>query len=107
MVRYTLNQAATVRLTIAQQLPGRTTDKGTHARCVAPTKRNRNASRCKRTVTLPGSFTVNGSTDSNSFRFTGRFASRTLSPGSYTLIATPTAAGLAGSPATIALRIRT
>jgi len=105
VVRFTLNQLATVRFTIEQQLPGRRTGKGTHARCVAPTRHNRNAPRCKRTVTLPGSFTVTGKAGANSLRFTGRLAGRTLPPGSYTLIATPTAARLAGNPVKIAFRI--
>jgi hypothetical protein len=104
-VRFTLNQAAAVRFTIEQQLPGRKTGKGKQARCVAPTNHNQNAPRCTRTVTLPGRFTVSGKTGASSFWFTGRLAGHTLAPGSYTLIATPLASGLAGYPVRIPLRI--
>ena len=105
VIRFTLNQPATVRFTIQQQLPGRKAGIGKHARCIAPTKHNQNAPQCTRIVTLHGSFSVSGKTGTNSFRFTGRFAGRTLVPGSYTLIATPTAQGLVGNPIKIALRI--
>ena len=104
-VRYTLNEPAMVRFTIEQQLLGYKKGTGKHARCVAPTKHNQNAPRCVRTVTLHGSFTVNGKTGTNSFRFTGRLAGRTLAPGSYTLIATPTEQGLVGNPIKTLMRI--
>jgi hypothetical protein len=104
-VRFTLNQAATIRFTIEHQLPGRKTGRGKNARCSAPTRRNRKAPHCTRTVPLHGGFTITGKKGANSFRFTGRFAGRTLAPGNYTLIAAPSTNGLAGSPVKIAFRI--
>ncbi len=105
VVSYTLDQSATVRFTIEGQLPGRKAGRGKHLRCIAPTKDNQNAPRCTRTVTLHASFTVIGKAGANTFRFTGRLAGRTLLLGGYTLIATPTAAGLSGNPAAVAFRI--
>jgi hypothetical protein len=105
LVRFTLSQAATVRLAIDHRLPGRKAGKGKHARCVAPTSRNRKAPHCTRTVHLHGSFTIAAKRGHNSFRFTGRLARRTLAPGDYTLIATPSTNGLAGSPVKIAFHI--
>ena len=105
VVRYTLNQAATVRFAIEQQLPGRKTGTGKHARCVAPTTRNRRARRCIRNILLRGSFSINGRSGANAFRLTGRLAGKTLPSGAYTLSATPTAGGLTGNTATVAFRV--
>ena len=72
---------------------------------MAPTPRNRKPPACTRTVTLRGSFTTSGHTGANTFRFTGRLAGKTLARGSYTLIATPSANHITGSPARAAFRI--
>ncbi|MGZ4249061.1 MAG: InlB B-repeat-containing protein [Solirubrobacteraceae bacterium] len=105
VVRYTLSQAATVRFTIEQQLPGRKTGTGKHARCVAPTARNRKARRCIRIIHLRGSFGISGRPGANAFRLTGRFAGKTLPTGTYTLSATPTVGGLTGNTASVAFRV--
>ena len=105
VVRYTLNQAATVRFTIEQQLPSRKTGKGKHARCVAPTARNRTAPRCVRIILLRGSVSISGRSGANAFRLTGRLAAKTLPTGAYTLSATPTAGGLTGNTASVAFRV--
>jgi uncharacterized repeat protein (TIGR01451 family) len=101
-VTYTLNQAASVRFTVAHLVPGRT---GTSGRCVNVTKRNRHAHPCKRVVTLSGGFTLAGLSGPNVFRFTGRLAGHGLPVGSYELIATPSIGGRAGSPVHASFRI--
>jgi hypothetical protein len=101
-VTFSLNQAASVRFTVTQGRPGR---RAKGKRCVAPTRANRKAARCTRTVTLPGSFTRNGKAGSNSFHFTGRIGGRKLTPGSYKLVAVPTANGQAGAAGTRSFRI--
>ena len=70
-----------------------------------PTRKNRKARKCTRRTTLPGSFTVTGNPGANSFRFTGRLADKRLKPGSYRLVATPTAFGESGPPASAGFRI--
>jgi hypothetical protein len=105
VVRYTLNRAATVRFTIEQQLPGRKTGAGKHARCVAPTTCNRTSLRCIRIIRLRGSFSLNGRSGANVFRLTGRLAGKTLPTGAYTLTATPTVGGLIGNTASAAFRV--
>jgi hypothetical protein len=91
-VRYTLNEAAVVRFTVVQPEPGRSS----HGRCAKPTKANRRARGCTRTVTLRGSFTRSGVAGVNSFRFTGRLQGRRLKRGKYELVATPSAGGKTG-----------
>ena len=91
-VGYRLNMGARVRFTVARLLPGRRV-KG---RCVKPTRRNRNARKCKRVVRVRGSFTRTGSAGPNSFRFMGRIGGRKLKPGDYLLRATPAANGVRG-----------
>jgi hypothetical protein len=101
-VTYTLNQVASVRFTVAQPQAGR---KGKRGACVKPTRRNRNARKCTRLVTLRGSFTLAGRSGANSFRFTGRLARRALKPGKYKLVATPSAGGQTGRSVNAAFRI--
>jgi hypothetical protein len=93
-VAFTLNQAASVRFTVTRSTTGRTTAGG---RCVALTRRNRGAHRCARTVTL-GAFTRPGVNGANRFRFSGRVRGKRLAPGSYRLLATPSANGHRGAP---------
>ena len=84
-VRYRLSAAARVRFAVEKPAAGRRVGR----RCVAPTRSNRRRPRCKRYVTLPGSFNHNGPSGQNSFRFTGRLRARKLRPGGYRLVATP------------------
>jgi hypothetical protein len=101
-VSYTLNQAASVRFTVVQPRAGR---KARGGRCVKPTRANRRAGKCTRLVALPGSFTRAGRPGINSFRFTGRLAGKKLPPGTYQLVATPTANGQTGRPVSASFRI--
>ncbi|MGZ4172180.1 MAG: hypothetical protein ACXVRN_12515, partial [Solirubrobacteraceae bacterium] len=105
VVSYRLNLAASVRVTVQQTLPGRTVGKGKHARCVAPTSRNRRARGCRRTLTLRGNFLRAGRAGANHFRFTGRIGGRKLKRGSYTLVLTPSVSGRAGRSAISGFRV--
>jgi hypothetical protein len=101
-VTYTLTVAAVTRFTVTQLRPGRKT---AHGRCVAQTRRNRKAGGCSRRVTLPGHFTLAGQPGANHFAFTGRIGGARLKPGSYRLVATPTANGQTGRPVSASFRI--
>lgn len=84
-LKYTLSEKATVRIAISQRLSGRR--KGT--KCVAPTRRLRNAKKCTRIV-AKGTLTRISDQGANSVFFTGRIGSRALSPGSYQAAVTAT-----------------
>jgi len=86
--RYTLSEAATVKIAISQRLAGRRKGK----RCVAPTRKLRKAKKCTR-VAARGTLTRTSRQGKNSVAFSGRIGSRKLSPGSYqaTLTATDAA----------------
>ncbi len=94
-----------VRFTVARSRPGRRRGSGRTARCVSATKANRAAPPCRRTTSLPGSFTRPARAGANSFRFTGRMAGRALKPGAYTLVATAQSGDASGKPATARFRI--
>ncbi|MDQ6750755.1 MAG: FG-GAP-like repeat-containing protein [Actinomycetota bacterium] len=86
--RYTLSEAATVKIVISQRRSGRRKAK----RCVAPTFKLRNAKKCTR-VSGKGTLTRISKQGVNSVAFTGRIATKALSPGNYqaTLSATDAA----------------
>jgi len=88
-VKYTLSEAATVKFGVERASKGRLV-KG---KCVKPTRSNATKKPCTRYVTVRGSFTHQGQTGSNAFKFRGRLGGRTLQPGSYRL------AGVATDPA--------
>ena len=104
-VTYRLNVPATVRFTVAKTSSGRRQGRGSRARCVRPTRRNRHARRCTRTTTLRGSFTQTAKAGVNTFRFTGRLAGKRIKPGRYLLVATPIANGRTGRPVSAGFRI--
>ena len=94
-ISFTLSAAGSVRFTVARLSTGRLTPGG---RCVRATRRNRRARLCTRSVPLTGSFTQSATAGSNRLRFTGRLRARKLRPGSFRLVATPSAGGVAGAP---------
>jgi hypothetical protein len=104
-VSYTLNVAASVLFTVQQRLPGRRAGHGKSARCAPPGKTKRKAHRCTRTMTLPGSFAQTGTSGANSLHFSGRLNGHKLRPGTYTLVATPSANGKSGSAISTTFRI--
>jgi hypothetical protein len=98
---YTLSQAATIALTLAQRAAGREV-KG---RCAKQTKKNHKQTRCTRLVAVPGSITLAGKTGANAFTFAGRMGGRKLAQGSYQLTASPTGDGHTGTPETVTFKI--
>jgi hypothetical protein len=91
-VDYRLSIPARVTFTLKQQRPGRLVG----GRCVAPTRRNRGKRGCVSWVPLRGSLVRQGAAGANSFAFDGRIGGHTLAPGTYRLIATPSANGATG-----------
>ena len=86
--KYTLSEPATVKIVIAQRLPGRRSGR----RCVAATKKLRHAKKCTR-VNARGTLTRTSHHGANSVAFSGRIGSKALKPGHYqaTLTATDSA----------------
>jgi len=103
-VTYRLNEATTVGFTVERKQLGRKQGPGKRARCLHPTTRNRMAPRCTRLVELRGSLTLAGNAGAHRFHFTGRLAGKKLKPGSYLLVADPSA-GRPEQPITTAFRI--
>jgi hypothetical protein len=98
---YTLSGPATVKIAIAEQLPGRRKGK----QCVAPTHQLRHAKKCTRTFAR-GRLTQAGKQGINRLVFPGRIGSKALSPGSYTATITATdAAHDVSTPVTISFTI--
>jgi hypothetical protein len=100
-VTYTLPKQERVRFTVQRRVTGRMK----HGRCVAPNLSGRHGTPCIRLDTVAGSFTRRRKAGVDRFRFTGRLAGRTLTPGSYRLLATPDADGSAAPPVTASFRI--
>jgi hypothetical protein len=98
---YTLNQAATITLTLKQRAPGRKVK----SRCTKQTKKNHKQARCTRLVAVHGNITLAGKTGANAFTFAGRIGGRKLGPGGYQLTASPTANGRTGAPQTVTFEI--
>ncbi len=99
--RYTLSEAATVRIVIAQRVLGRRVGK----RCVAPTRKLRHARRCAR-IFVKMTLTRTSHLGENRVAFSGRIGSRKLAPGRYQATITATdAARNASKPQTIAFTI--
>ena len=103
IVRFTLKAPAVVRFTVQRPLPGRKGKKGV---CQRPSKRIAHKARCTRLVTLPGSFTLTPHVGRNSFRFRGRIGGRTLRPGKYRLVGTPSIASVAQKPVVIGFSVK-
>jgi len=103
IVRFKLRAPAVVRFTVQRPQAGRRGSKGL---CVAPSKRNAHRPRCTRFVTLRGSFSLRPHVGANSFRFYGRIGGRTLSPGHYRLVGSPSIAGVAQKRVVIRFSIK-
>lgn len=82
---FTLNQPATVAITIELAAPGREHDKS----CVAPSKRAKGA-RCVRYVTLGSLPSVAGTQGNDTVSFDGRLNGKPLKPGNYRAVLTAT-----------------
>lgn len=97
IVSFVLNLPAKVSFSVMRFSHGRKNSKG---RCVAQTKHNRNAKRCKLVVRV-GGFSFAGHSGANSLRFSGRLKGRRLAPGSYGLSAKPGS----GRPGTASFKV--
>jgi hypothetical protein len=93
----TLNTSASLRLTFTRAAAGRRV----HGRCVAPTRRNRLARGCSRSVAAGALVFANAHTGANRIAFQGWLGRRSrLRPGRYTV--TIVASNAAGrSPAAL------
>ncbi len=99
--RYTLSEAATVRIAIGARRSGRRRA----GRCVAPSRRLRRARRCTRLVAR-GTLTRTSRAGANRVAFSGRVGSRALRPGRYQARITATdAARNVSRPRTVFFRI--
>ena len=81
-VAYSLSAAATVTFSLERRLPGRKVGK----LCLKQTRANRTKKRCTRFKPLKGSFTHSGQAGQSRFKFSGRIAGKSLTPGSYRLV---------------------
>lgn len=97
--KFTLNEAATVKLTFTTTLKGR---KVKH-KCVAQTKRNKRAPKCT-TIVTARALTVAGKAGANTVPFTGKIGSRRLKPGRYKVTITATS-GTSTSSQTLSFTI--
>jgi hypothetical protein len=102
LVSFTLDRAASVRLTVERAGSGRRVG----GRRVRPTRSNRGRRRCTRYSTLAVPFTHLGVAGANRFRFTGRLRAHRLQSGSYRLVATPSADGRRGDTKRTRFRIK-
>lgn len=99
--KFTLNEAAQVKMSFAGKAPGRRVGK----KCVAPTAGNAKRSRCSRAVAA-GVQTISGKAGSNSVAFNGKVGGKKLKLGTYTVtIVATNAAGQASAPQSLTFTI--
>ncbi|MDQ6777711.1 MAG: SBBP repeat-containing protein [Actinomycetota bacterium] len=98
--RYTLSEAASARIVIAQLVPGRR--KG--GRCIAPTHKLRKAKKCTQVLTR-GTLTRTSHAGVNHVAFSGRIGSKALKPGGYRATLTATAASHSSKPQSLSFKI--
>ncbi|MGI9081983.1 MAG: Kelch repeat-containing protein [Thermoleophilaceae bacterium] len=84
-VRYRLSESGVVAFTVRRLMPGRLQGR----RCAAARAPIPRRLRCVRPVGLRGGFSRRSRSGRNLFHFRGRIGGRTLSPGSYQLVASP------------------
>ncbi|MCW2974214.1 MAG: hypothetical protein JWN72_2487 [Thermoleophilia bacterium] len=100
-MRWHLNRAGTVRLTVSRRVRGRM-DAG---RCAASTRANAHGRPCMRYVAVPGIMRRLAAAGVSEMRFTGAMNKRALRPGSYRLAATPASAPRGTKPVFAAFTI--
>ncbi len=97
---FTLNVAASVKLTFTRQVAGRKV-KG---RCIAQNAKNRHKPVCKRTIS-PLAFPVSAKAGARKLVFQGTATGKKLSPGTYTVTLVATNAGLSSAPKSLSFTI--
>jgi hypothetical protein len=102
-IRFTISEAATVRLRFSRAAPGRRV----RGRCRKPTRRNRSGRRCTRMVTVRGSVSRGVQPGARRIKFAGRLsARRRLTPGRYRMTLTARdAAGNVSTPDRVRFRL--
>jgi hypothetical protein len=101
-IRFTLSEAATVRLAFSRRTTGRRVGRT----CRVITDANRGKPRCTRTI-LRGTRVLKAKAGANTVTFTGRVPGRLLTPGAHLLKATATdASGARSVPRTVRFAIR-
>jgi Domain of unknown function (DUF4394) len=99
--RFTLSEAARVRVVFARKTAGRRVG----GRCLAATSARRKRAKCTRYVAV-GSISASGKAGRNSVKFTGRIGGRALAPASYRASVTATDSAAQRSTArTVSLRV--
>ncbi len=83
--KYTLSEAAKVKIVITERVSGKRKGKG----CVARTRKLRKAKKCTRTITL-GTLNRGSHQGANTVTFSGRIGSKALKPGRYQATITAT-----------------
>jgi hypothetical protein len=101
-VRYRLNEAATVTVTLRQRLSGRRVN----GRCVSAAHGLTLRPACQLLVTIPRIWVLSARRGSDALWFTGLGGRRRLAPGRYVLVLVPVVAGRPGRPQTITFTIR-
>ncbi len=101
-VTFRVSAAGPVVLTVRKAAAGKRSGR----RCVAPTRRLRNAKRCVRQVTVAGRVDRQAQAGLNAIRFAGKLRGRALPPGRYVMVLTlPAADGAPSVAVTRAFRI--
>jgi hypothetical protein len=101
-VTFSLDRDATVTFRVRRLRAGRVRG----GRCVAVTRRNRQARRCTRRIAMRGSLRREAQAGENTFRLRARSRGRLLRRGTYALVARPSAGGLTGKRVARRFRIR-
>ena len=100
-VTFTIAAASRVTFRIERAAAGRRVA----TRCVAAPRHIGQARRCTRLLALRGSISRQARAGTDTFVLAGRFGAPPLAPGSYRLIATPSASGKAGQPVAASFRV--
>jgi hypothetical protein len=97
---YTLSEAATAKLAIAELVPGRREGN----RCVAPTPRLTRAKKCSKRLGR-GTLTRSSHAGVNEVAFSGRIGSKALQPGHYSATLTATTTNATSAPVTVSFTV--
>jgi hypothetical protein len=104
-LRFTLSEAARVKVAVERKSSGRRVKVAGKRRCVKPTKANATKPRCTRYLPA-GALSVDGNSGANALKLTGKLGGKTLKPGRYRLTLTAVdGAKLGSKPLRLAFRI--
>jgi hypothetical protein len=101
--RFTLNEAASLRITVEHAVAGLRSGR----RCLAPSAklRRHHAKRCQRNVAVGAFSRAKQPTGAGMLTFSGRVGRKPLPPGAYRAVLSATAQGLTSAPVTLAFSI--